>query len=191
MVHKHQWTNLKLGELIDTYGSSFVSKNIGSLYSLKSTSKAFTPQFETLRENVPGYIIESVILMQKYVRRYLIQKNIKIAKTMVAEGVEFKTDLITAEQLEMPVVIVSDWEKGNRIIYNCSTLFKCAVTKNETLFYYLDENGEQQEKSIRRHTYTSDGLCIYVSPYTRELFTLKDLCYLNDAPWFFLGQLIQ
>jgi hypothetical protein len=198
VVHKYQWTVRSIGELLDKYGSKFIAKNVGKekLYDFeqieyKTTNVSLKNHLEILCEDVPMYVVNAATVIQKYTRRFLVKRGIHTAKTLIEEGVDFHTDFITTESICMPVIILSDWECGTKIIYNHSTIAKCALTEDIPVFYYLDQNNEQQECTKSEYIYSESGLILYSSPFTRKQFTLDNLSYIQDTKWYIFGKLLQ
>jgi hypothetical protein len=190
IIHKHQWTSTNIGELIDMYDVEFVAENIDDLY--KFESKCYVQDIKRELNKLVRFDVATkhVITIQKYARRFLIVNHMSIARTLIERNVEFEVDSITCERLEEPVLIASDWIEGSRVIYNDSTLKKCACIDETELYYYIDETGIEQMDTKTKYVCTKDGFRIYKSPFTRNYFTSLDIHYISHTRWFIFANLI-
>lgn len=188
IIHKHQWTSTSIGELIDLYDVEFVAANINDLYRFES--KCYVHDLKRGLNKLVRFDVATkhAITIQKYTRRFLIMNHMTIARTLIEREVEFEIDAITCEKLEEPVLIASDWIEGSRVIYNDSTLKKCACI-DETELYY-DENGIEQMNTRKKYICTKDGFRIYKSPFTRNYFTSLDFHYISDTSWYIFANLM-
>jgi hypothetical protein len=135
--------------------------------------------------------LKNIIIIQKNVRTFLIKINIKIARKLLQDGVNFNEDPITSDIINDPVIILPDWLNNNTFIYNTATIHKLLVIEEKSLYFLLDEDDNTQfyYRSIIQKDIFNNNL--YKSPMTRKLFTLFDLKNIKETSWFKIGKNIQ
>lgn len=133
----------------------------------------------------------NAILIQKYMRRFHV-KNCKMkAIQMINEGIDFESDIITTDSLVNPCIILPDYNNGNCVFYNQSTIGKMAKSNRIPIYSYFNEL-IQEEEFIYRYIIEKDvfGKILYKSPFTRIDFTMNDVLSLRNNLIFKFGQLI-
>lgn len=89
--------------------------------------------------------------------------------------IDIKTDPITQDDIKTPAYIKSDWDNGCKVVMDITTIYQCAEKLTIPMYYYTTHDGS--EMIIYRHEYTGK----YVSPYTRKIFTQKDIVELPSC----------
>ena len=134
---------------------------------------------------------KNCIYIQKNVRRFITRIAKEKAQRMIREDIDFLVDSITLDSLHDPCIICPDFENGNYIIYNRSTIRKMEKVSRIPIFSYYNEL-TQNEETMYRYVVERDNYCntIYKSPYTRNEFIMEDVLSLKDNLVFKFGQLL-
>lgn len=137
------------------------------------------------------YINYNVIVIQKYIRSILTRKAFIDAKNMLDCGMDFKDDPITCDTISKPVIILTDWEMGNKVIYDYKTIENFLKIRKEPIYWYQTRTSETHY--VYRYVYEVDffGYKIYKSPMTREKFTINEVIEVEDKLWYKVGKAIQ
>ena len=187
--------NKTTGNLKSKYKGKELRKTLLSEFSIIETYEPypkFNQKIDILQRNIRKiYHIKTsyAILIQKYVRRFLVNNAIKKAKQMVNEKIDFLYDSITTERLYDPCIILPDFHNGNFVIYNKSTIHKMMKTYNIPIYSYFNEN-TQNDEYIYRTIIERDIFhnTIYKSPYTRREFTMNDVISLKNSLVYIFGK---
>jgi hypothetical protein len=134
---------------------------------------------------------KSAITIQKYVRRFITNVCKIKAQRMIDESIDFTCDCITTEPLNDPCIILPDYNNGNCVIYNKSSIIQMAKTYNIPVFTYFNEN-TQTEEYIYRTIIERDIFhnVIYRSPYTRREFIMNEVLPLKQNLIYKFGKAI-
>lgn len=134
----------------------------------------------------------SAIIIQKYIRRYLVKIAKSKAIKMINENVDFVNDCITTEVLTDPCIILPDFRNGNFVIYNKSTIQKMEIVEKVPLFSYFNEISNSEEIIYRYDIVKYDVFHnkLYKSPFTRTEFTRHEVMDLNNNLIYKFGNAI-
>jgi len=121
---------------------------------------------------------KAAIKLQAVCRGHLVRNALKLVREL--KDVDVTTDPITAERLTKPVIIVPDWNSGNKVIYNQSTIFNCASTKRLPMYEIDDVLYEYEVPLVDPHT----GSYVYKSPMTRREFHYTDVMFVGKTKWY-------
>ena len=144
---------------------------------------------------VAGYIItkyakvyaqrkpKSAIVIQKYVRRWLVKSALNKALEIVAQNINIHEDVITCTPISNPVIIKGDWDAGNKYIYDADTVLQCAIMKKIPMYFYERNN---QEYTVYGYEYVvnKENLVLYKSPMTRREFTFDGVEFIHNKLWY-------
>lgn len=133
----------------------------------------------------------NAVIIQKYIRRFLVDKAIKNAKYLISENVDFITDPISCDEINEPVIIYKDWEQNCKQIFDFSTLVNCKYVTRIPVYFYEDSTG--QTVYVEREVIKTDGFgnAVFKSPHTRIEFTCDDMVFLEQKLWYKIGCLLQ
>lgn len=151
------------------------------------TSKAYflINKYATLRAK---RIQRAATIIQSHMRRKVIQLYLPIAKRYITEGIDITTDPITCDPLIHPVMISNDWMSGSHILYNLSTIHKCAIVSKQPIYEIEQDDGSIQYVYKVDYTYDDNGHMLFKSPYTRNTFTVFDIVEVQNSTWLRLAQ---
>ena len=178
---KYKGTNLRKCLVNDLSKIKKYKPNAKLLRSVQLIQKNARKQY------IKKYI--AAVIIQKYARRFYVKICKRKALLMINEGVDFSSDVITTEPLCNPYIILPDYNAGNCVFYNQSTIGKMAKTQEIPVFTYLNELTHQEEM-IYRYVIERDALgnILYKSPFTRNDFTMHDVLSLKQNLIFEFGQ---
>jgi hypothetical protein len=131
------------------------------------------------------------ICIQKYVRRFITNVCKIKAQRLVNEGIDFANDCITTEQLVDPCIILPDFNNGNYVIYNKSSILQMAKTNTIPVYTYYNAYTQTEELFYRTIVERDEfENVVYKSPYTRREFILNDVLSLKNNIVYKLGKVI-
>ena len=189
--------NKTTGNLKFKYKRKELRKTLLNEFSIIETYEPcskFNQKINLLQRNIRKiYQIKTLnaILIQKYMRRFHV-KNCKMkAIQMINEGIDFESDIITTDSLVNPCIILPDFNNGNCVFYNQSTIGKMAKSSKIPIESYFNEL-IQEEVIIYQYIIEKDvfGKILYKSPFTRIDFTMDDVMSVRNNLIFKFGQLI-
>lgn len=181
---KYKYKNTKLREILCDEFSAIPSNRDNKLVSaVNKIKKAYLKHIS----NRSLY----ATLIQKYIRGFLTRKAYFDAKNMIDEGLNFLEDVITCDTLKDPVVIFTDWDIGNKFIYDFQTIENFLKIKKEPVYWYTSTTSETQY--IYRYIYEVDifGNKLFKSPMTRKEFTINDIVPVKEKLWYRVGSALQ
>ena len=138
------------------------------------------------------YLERNAIIIQKYVKRFLINICKNKALIMLNEGIDFTIDSITTENLYDPCIIEPDYTNGNFVLYNLSTIHKMVKTYDVPIYSIFNEITQEDEIFYRTFIERDyKNRAIFKSPYTRREFTMNDIISIKNNYIFIFGQAFQ
>ena len=123
-------------------------------------------------------------VLQKYARRWLVQKEMQLALHIEQKGIDVEEDVITCEPINTPVVIACDWDAGNQYVYDYNTIINCVMYEKQPLYVYVNDAGDEHivyEQRLHRNT---AGLLLFKSPMTRKEFTMNEVRFIQHTLWY-------
>jgi hypothetical protein len=135
---------------------------------------------------------KAATIIQKNIRKYIVQKAVRDAQSLIDEGVDLIDDPITCDRINKPVVIYTDWVKGNKVIYDVTTVANFIHFEKVPIHWYPSASTNEQEYIYRYVVETdSQGNMYYKSPMTRDKFIMHDVIPVSHTLWFTIGQCLQ
>ena len=121
--------------------------------------------------------VSSLKIVQRAVKKWVTKRFTQQAENL---DIDIQIDPITCEPIKVPVVIVPDWNAGNKVIYDITTVAK--FQEYETIpAYYLDDILYSYQAAI---TDPKTGNAMYVSPMTRTKFDYTAVRYVGESLWY-------